>query len=179
MGVAHLLALPRHVAELAAVGPHVPLTRPDRVVVYGHTLPGDPEADVETAAMASLGIPHVPARDVHADPHGAAARALALADRDDAGFVVHCDVDVLRFVDAPLADVPDSGGDPEGLSVGELTTALAAFAAAPGFRGLVLTEINPDHVPDPPVLDRFIGDLTEALGAPRGTPTKAQVKSRT
>ena len=80
-----------------------------------------------------------------------------------APFVVHCDVDVLSFVDAPLADVPDSGGDPIGLRMDELAASLTVFASSPDFAGLVLTEINPDHAPDPGVLRHFLDVLTSAL----------------
>jgi arginase len=80
-----------------------------------------------------------------------------------APFVVHCDVDVLSFADTPLADVPDSGGDPIGLRLAELAASLAVFAASPRFAGLVLTEINPDHAPDAGVLQNFVAVVADAL----------------
>jgi arginase len=72
-------------------------------------------------------------------------------------------VDVLSFADTPLADVPDSGGDPIGLRLDELAASLTVFAASPRFAGLVLTEINPDHAPDPGVLRHFLGVITKAI----------------
>lgn len=81
----------------------------------------------------------------------------------EAPFVVHCDVDVLAFNDTPLADVPDSGGDPVGLRLDELAASLSVFATSPRFAGIVLTEINPDHASDPEVLARFLDALGSAL----------------
>lgn len=160
MGLAHMLALPGTVPELAAVGPAVPLLTPPRVVVYGDSLPA---GDHERELVARLGLTYVPAAEVHADPRAAAARARAAAEDAAEAFVVHFDVDVLRFVDAPLADVPE----PDGLSLDEAATTLATLVASPRFAGLSVTEINPDHLPDTTTLPRFTRALTEALGARR------------
>ena len=94
---------------------------------------------------------------------GAAERALRAVDAAAGSFVVHCDVDVLSFVDVPLADVPDSGGDPVGLRAEELAASLAVFAGSPGFAGFVLTEINPEHAPEPGVLTDFLATVATAL----------------
>jgi len=70
---------------------------------------------------------------------------------------------VLAFADTPLADSPDSGGDPIGLSLDELTTSLAVFTASPRFAGLVLTEVNPDHAPEAEDIRRFATAVGAAL----------------
>ncbi|MDG4825697.1 arginase family protein [Asanoa sp. WMMD1127] len=158
MGVAHLLAIPGHVPEVA--GPRAPLLTAGEVVSYGHSLP---EGDVELALLDKLGIFHVHADEVHADPAGAAARALAAIEAAGPRFVLHCDVDVLSFNDTPLADVPDSGDEPTGLRLGELAASLAVFTASPRFAGLVLTEINPDHAPEPADLRRFVTTFAGSL----------------
>lgn len=158
MVLAHLLAIPGHVSEVAGVGKTVPLLAARDVVAYGHTLP---EGDIELRLLGELGVTHLHADEVHADPVRAAGRALrAIAG---APFVIHCDADVLSFADTPLADVPDSGGDPIGLRLDELAASLAVFASSPRFAGLVLTEINPDHAPDPDVLPHFLATLATAL----------------
>jgi len=158
MGLAHLLAIPGHVPELAGIGPVVPLLTPAEVVSYGHALPA---VDVELDLLDALGITHVHADEVHADPVRAAGRALAAIE--DEPFLVHCDVDVLSFADTPLADVPDSGGEPIGLRLTELAASLSVFASSPRFAGLVLTEVNPDHAPDPDVLPQFLATLAKSL----------------
>ncbi|GIJ80013.1 arginase [Micromonospora phaseoli] len=156
MGLAHLLGLPGTLPDLAAVGGVVPLLTPERVVVYGDSLPpGDHEYDL----VAELGIDYVPASEVHADPTAAASRARAAAEAAASAFVVHFDVDVLNFVDAPLADVPE----PAGLTLDEASTTLATLVASPRFAGLSVTEINPDHLPDTELLPRFARILAGAL----------------
>lgn len=163
MGLAHLLAIPGHVPELAGIGPTCPLLTADEVVSYGHALP---PVDVELDLLEKLGITHLHADEVHADPPAAAARARSAIESAAERFVVHCDVDVLSFVDTPLADVPDSGGEPIGLRLPELTASLSVFAASPRFAGFVLTEINPDHAPDPDVLPHFLATLATSLAGP-------------
>jgi len=159
MGVAHLLRLPGHAPDLAAVAPRV---GPGQVLSFGDALP-EGAGDHELELLDQLGIARISAADVHADPQGCADRARGYIEAAADRFLVHFDVDVLRFVTAPLADVPDSGGDPVGLSVAEVATALATFAASQRFAGLVLTEVNPDHVPTPDVLSGFVRDLATAL----------------
>jgi arginase len=159
MGVAHLLRLPGHLPEVAAVGP--PLT-PDRVVSYGDALPAD-GPDHERDLLEELSITRITALDVHNDAHAAAAKALAAAESAGESFVLHFDVDVLRFADMPIADVPDSGGDPIGLSLHEAMTSVSVFARSPRMAALVLTEVNPDHAPDADVLSDFSTALATAL----------------
>ena len=160
MGMAHLLAVPGHDREVAGVGGTVPLLAARDVVSYGHTLP---PGDIELRLLDELGITHLHANEVHADAVGAAGRARRAIEGAGAQFVVHCDADVLSFADTPLADVPDSGGDPIGLRLEELAASLAVFSSSPRFAGLVLTEINPDHAPDPGVLRHFLTVLAAAL----------------
>ncbi|MFY1693377.1 arginase family protein [Plantactinospora sp. WMMB782] len=165
MGLAHLLAIPGHVPALAGIAGTAPLLTPRDVVAYAHALP---PGDLELRLLDELGITHLHADEVHADPAGAAGRARREIEALGAPFVLHCDVDVLSFVDVPLADVPDSGGDPVGLRLAELAVSLAVFAASPRFAGLVLTEVNPDHAPDPGVLRHFVEVLASALAGPVG-----------
>ncbi|MBU2668872.1 arginase family protein [Actinoplanes bogorensis] len=155
MGVAHLLRLPGHLAEVAAVAQ--PITTA-RLVSYGDALPDD---DHERELLEELAITRISAVDVHRDPRAAAGRALAAVVGDS--FVLHFDVDVLRFSDMPIADVPDSGGAPIGLSLHEAMTSLTVFASDPRLAALVLTEVNPDHAPDSSVLSDFTTAFATAL----------------
>lgn len=160
-GLAHMMDLPGCDPSLACVGPTTPLLTPARVVSYGDCI--DSDDDPELKLLTELSIRRVTADEVHADPSAAAARALAAIEDAAAPFVVHCDVDVLDFADAPFADVPDSGGGNAGLSVDELMASLAVFTASEGFAGFVLTEINPDHVPEITMLHAFIDRLATTL----------------
>ncbi len=103
-----------------------------------------------------------PAGRVHQDAAAAAGHARARVEAAAPAFVVHVDVDVLAFVGAPLSDVPE----PFGLTLDELATSVTAFVASPRFAGLVITEINPDHVPEPGVLRQFATTLATALQGP-------------
>lgn len=154
MGVAHLLRLPGHVPGIAPLS----LT-PDRVVSYGHRMPPD---DHESVLLDRLGIAGVHARDINRDPDAAAARALDLVTAPR--FLLHFDVDVLDFKQTPIADVPDSGDEPGGgLSPEAMAVSLDAFAADPRLAGLVLTEVNPDHAPEPATLVEFAARVAGAL----------------
>jgi arginase len=82
--------------------------------------------------------------EVEADPQGAALLALDWA-RAYETVLIHLDVDVLDFVDFPIAE--NSRREP-GLSFDATSTALAILAHAPNFGALTITEVNPDHAPD-------------------------------
>ena len=163
MGLAHLLALPGTVPEIAALGGNAPMLHPNEVVAFGDSLPpGDHEYDL----VAALGITHVGAAEVHHDPTAAALRARATAETASAAFVVHFDVDVLDFREMPLADVPE----PAGITLEAAVTALNVLVSSPAFAGLALTEINPDHLPDDQALPRFVRRLADALTTPMARP---------
>jgi arginase len=168
MGLAHMLGLAGHLPEIGGIGPRVPLLEPRDVVSYGAYLDED---DPEQILLDQLEILDISAAEIHEDVRSAAARARDHVETASLGFVVHCDADVLAFADTPLADSPDSGGDPIGLSLDELTTSVATFAASPRFAGFVLTEVNPDHAPGPEDIRRF----TTAIGAALAETTGAEV----
>jgi len=156
-GLAHLLALPGHLPQLAGIGPTTPLLTPPEVA-YGHGPPTAPmNAGCSTTSASATSPPAGYIRDV-----AAAGHARAQVEAAAPAFVLHVDVDVLAFVGAPLSDVPE----PFGLTLDELTASVAAFVASSRLAGLVITEINPDHVPDPGILQQFVTTLTTALAAP-------------
>lgn len=167
MGLAHMLGLPGHLPKVAGIGPKVPLLGPDHVVSYGAYLDED---DPEQVLLNQLEIVDISAADIHRDVRTAAARAIDHVEAVAPEFVVHCDADVLAFADTPLSDSPDSGGDPIGLTLDELVTSLAIFAASPRFAGFMLTEVNPDHAPRPEDLRRFASAVGAALA---GATTRA------
>ena len=82
--------------------------------------------------------------DVHSavsDPEGSARTALAPLAECDA-LAVHFDVDLVDFLDAPLAENTDRGTAPSLAACGEILVELLADARV---RALTITEFNPHH----------------------------------
>ena len=159
MGMSHVLAQPDAVEQLTTLGPRVPLLDWLDVTFFGFV---DSEL---TAGERALREAH-PGRFVSsleiagraADAAGAVADELAGAH---ARFVVHFDVDVLDFVDFPIAD--NAYQRNQGLTLDNALAALSVFAESPAFGGLVVTEVNPDHVPNDSLLENFVERLAGAL----------------
>ena len=145
MGVAHLLNEPGAARELASIGPRTPMLDPARVVFFGQSAvsvrPSEDPRDIEGVVFAKYGFRSYPYEVVTGRAAEAARDARAALELDDRPFLVHFDVDVLDFLDCPLADQPED----RGLLVDEAIDCLRVFAGSPRFGGLVATEINPDH----------------------------------
>jgi len=137
MGVAHMLGEPGSAEELATIGPRFPLMEDEKIALFGYSH-NEPEA--ETLARRSM--PRYPVERVRRGPEKTAAEARAYLEETANTFVVHFDVDVIDFVDFPVADVPQINA---GLTFREALACFGVFAASPKFAGLVLTEFNPDH----------------------------------
>ncbi len=155
-GVAHLLDLPGTAAELSGLGAHRPMLGPADILFFGvsNITSGEAktirELDLKTIALA----------EVKADPVDAANRAVAWSSRYKR-LLLHLDVDILAFTGFPIAE---NVRRCEGLSLEELSAALAPLVAAPNWRALTLTEVNPDHAPDETeTFRRLIGMLVGAL----------------
>src|SRR4029077_12696702 len=102
MGVAHMLAVDGVRPELRDAGPRPPLLDPANIVVLGHE---DGQATVwERETIGRLGVICVPAEALRADPAAAAAAAVAALPGACSRILVHFDVDVVDFVDAPLSE---------------------------------------------------------------------------
>lgn len=154
MALAHVLGLDGCDPALLAVGPDRPLLGVAQVAAVGVRAP---EPDATTAARIGLAV--TAADRVAADPEGVAAGAAQAVGGPD-GFLVHLDVDVVEFLDLPLADVPDHG---QGLPLDVVAAVVRRLCAAPGFRGLCVTEVNPDHAADPDDVGRLVDVLARAL----------------
>lgn len=137
MGVAHMLGEPGSAEELARIGPRFPLMSDEKVVLFGYSR-NEPEVEI----LSRRSMPRYPVEQVREGPEEAAAEALAYLEETAGTFVVHFDVDVIDFVDLPLADVPQINA---GLMFREALACLEVFASSPKFAGLVVTEFNPDH----------------------------------
>lgn len=158
MGMAHILGEDQAVPELSQFGPRFPLLDADDVFIYGHGL--NRSTPWEREVIARRGLRTIAAEDVAADPENAAARALAAFAGYDA-LLIHFDVDVIDFTDAPLSE---NTGRNEGLTLEQAFRALRILTASPIFSALTITELNPLHgEEDGATLERFVGGLVGTL----------------
>ena len=155
-GVAHLLDIPGVSPELSGLGPRRPMLGPADILFFAadNITPG------EARTMAGLGLDAMRLAQVRADPPGAAAHAVAWGARYKR-LLIHLDVDVLAYTGFPIAE---NVRRCDGLSLDQLSAALLPLVAAPNWRALTLTEVNPDHAPEEEeAFRRLIGMLSEAL----------------
>ena len=95
------------------------------------------------------------------DIEAATARATKWAAQFDC-VLIHFDVDVLSFVDFPIAE---NVRRRDGLTLEQAALVLKQLTALPQWRAMTVTEVNPDHAPDEPAaFARLNGALASALG---------------
>jgi arginase len=158
MGVAHMLGVEGIVPDLARVGPHVPMLRPEQVLFFAN----DNVEPFERRIIEQLGIAEVRLADVAVDPSKAAEVATAWARRFER-MLIHLDLDVLDFVDMPLAE---NNRRNAGLRFDQLMGALSPLLCAPNWSALTVCELNPDHgESDGSTLRTFAAALADALAA--------------
>jgi arginase len=159
MGMAHMLAVDGAAPELVDAGPRTPLLAPEDVVLFAW---GPQQAtSFEHAAIERLGIATTPVDDVAADPEAAAARVRELMEARCERLLVHFDVDVIHFTDAPLSE---NTGRNVGLTCDQAFEALAVFLASDRLSALTVTELNPDHgEPDAVTMDDFVARLSASF----------------
>jgi arginase len=157
-----MLALDGCRPALRDIGPRTPLLAPGSVVVLGHE-PGQ-ATTWERDAIERLGLATVPAERLRTDPDAAAAAALGRLPVACAALLVHFDVDVVDFTDAPLSE---NTGRNVGVPLDAALAALAALAHDPRTAAVTVAELNPAHAAaDPGALDRLCAGLAEGLAAP-------------
>jgi arginase len=159
MGPAHMLAISNVEPGLRDVGPSTPLLEPDDVVFFAHD---DRRATPwEREQIEKLGLRLFPVPDVSADPKATAQRALEALGSEHERLVVHFDVDVVDFNDAPLSEHTGRG---TGISLAAALDALAVFLAKDRVVALTVTELNPLHASaDETALPRLVDGLVRAL----------------
>jgi arginase len=159
MGVAHMVGEPGSAEELARVGPRFPLMGDERIALFGYE-PNPPEMGV----LQRRSMSRYPAKIIQGRAREAAAEVLARIEEEAERLVVHFDVDVIDFVDFPIADVPQHNA---GLTFREAMESLKVFTASPSFAGLTITEFNPDHADEEGTLaSGFASEVATALAAP-------------
>lgn len=156
-GVAHLLDLPGCESSLAGLGAVHPMLTPSQLLYFGVENITPPEA----AAISAHAINVISREDVLRDIGLATARASEWARGFDC-VLIHFDVDVLSFTDFPIAE---NVRRCDGLKLEQAAFALKRLAALPQWRGLTITEVNPDHAPDEAVAFARLNEvLADALG---------------
>jgi arginase len=159
MGVAHMLGVDGAEPQLAGIAGAPPMLAPERIAFLGLA----PVSPPEQAILDALDPSVVSLDRAVADPAGAARETLdAIADWTE--IVVHFDVDVLDFLDAPLAENADRT---PGLPLGAAAAILEALFLDPRARALTVTEFNPHHG-DAATTERLVQTLAGALVRPDG-----------
>ena len=159
MGVAHMLGIEGTVPELAGIGPRVPMLHPDQVLFFAN----DNSKPFERKLIEDRGIAEVKLAAVLADPSGAARSVVDGWARHFDRLLVHLDLDVLDYLDMPLAEERRRN---RGLRFDQLMASLRVFLQAQNWVGLTVTELNPDHgESDGSTLRAFAESLSDALSS--------------
>jgi arginase len=127
MGVAHMLGVEGTVPQLAALGPRVPMLRPDQVLFFAN----DNVEPFERQVIDEFGITEIRLAEVAADPSSAAQAVATGWARQFERLLVHLDLDVLDFVDMPLAE---NNRRNVGLRFEQLMAAVRPLLCAPNWR---------------------------------------------
>ncbi len=160
MGLAHALAVPGAIPELQSALARIPLLTSEHL----HLLGVDPDATTEGERRARADLHLVWRTGDELAQHPVSETQRALARLAPGPIVVHLDVDVLDFTDAPLAE--DTGGRNSGPSLDAVAEALETACHDPSVRVLTIGELNPTRsAGEPEVLDRFIRVLARAFAA--------------
>jgi arginase len=159
MGMAHILGEEKAVVALSDIGPYFPLLEDDAVffLAYGPEQMTSWERDVfERRSLHGITVD-----SVAPDPEGTAEAAMAELEPRADRLLIHFDVDVVDFTDAPLSENPSRN---EGLTFDQAMRGLRVLTKSERFGGLTITELNPAHGDENgATIERFIAELTDAL----------------
>jgi arginase len=160
MGLAHALALPGCLDTLAGAFGRRPLLEAGQVAWLGVEPAMATLWEREQADRLALHV--TTSQALAADP---AATALTALSQLPAGpLALHLDVDVLDFIDAPLAENTDCRNT--GPTLDQVTEALTAAARDQRMRVLSIGELNPTRCAgDPDALPRFVRSIARILAA--------------
>jgi arginase len=162
MGMAHLLGEERATPQLSRIGPRFPLLAPEQVLLFAV----DPDQGTawEREAIAQRALATITAERVARDPEQAGAEALAWFGPDRARLLLHFDVDVIDFSDAPLSE---NTGRNLGLAFETALRALATLAASDRLSAVTVTELNPLHGAEDGSTVALFADRLAAALAPK------------
>jgi arginase len=160
MGLAHALALPGCLDTLAGAFGRRPLLEADQVAWLGVEPSIATPWEREQADRLALRV--ATSQALAADP--AAAALTALSQLPAGPLALHLDVDVMDFIDAPLAENTDCRNT--GPTLDQVTEALTAAARDQRMRALSIGELNPTRCAgDPDTLARFVASIARILAA--------------
>jgi arginase len=160
MALAHMLAIPDSEPSLAEATGRVPIIDPAQVVLFGH---GRAQATGwERNQIKRLDLARFAVEDVATDPEAVAEAALGLLASRAERYLIHLDVDVVDFTDAPISEHTSRN---TGLPLGVMFRALKVLAAGDGLAAITVTEINPKNAAaEDGLLERFAESLAAAIG---------------
>jgi len=157
MGVAHMLDVGGTVGGLAALAGHRPMLSSGQISFLGL----GPHTDFEAEVIADRQLHVVDVQMAASDPRRSALAALSPFSACD-GLAVHFDVDLVDFLDAPLAENTDRGVAPSLTACGAILSELLADARV---RALTVAEFNPHHgAQDGRTTQRLLKILVSCLG---------------
>jgi arginase len=160
MGLAHALALPGCLDTLTGAFGSRPLLEADQVAWLG--VEPQMATQWERVQAHRLGLHVTTSQALAAGP--AAAALAALSQLPPGPLAFHLDVDVLDFIDAPLAENTDCRNT--GPTLDQVTEALTAAARDQRMRVLSIGELNPTRCAgDPDALPRFVSSIARILAA--------------
>jgi arginase len=137
MGVAHMLDVAGAVDGLASLAGPRPMLGAAQISLLGL----GPHTDFEAKVIADHGVPVVDVQSAASDPLRSARAALSPLAACD-GLAVHFDVDLVDFLDAPLAENTDRGAAPSLTACAEMLGELLTDSRV---CALTVTEFNPHH----------------------------------
>jgi arginase len=137
MGMAHMLDIDGALDGLAALAGQRPMLTSEQISFLGL----GPQTDFEAEVISDRKLPVVDVQITASDPLGSARAALSPLSACD-GLALHFDVDLVDFLDAPLAENTDRGIAPSLTACGEMLNELLTDARV---RALTVTEFNPHH----------------------------------
>jgi len=159
MGMAHMLDIDGAVDGLAALAGHRPMLSSGQISFLGL----GPHTAFEAEVIADRRLPVIDVQMAASDPLRSARAALSSLSTCD-GLAVHFDVDLVDFLDAPLAENTDRGIAPSLTACGEILSELLTDARV---RALTVTEFNPHHgSKDGSTTQRLLEILVSCLGSP-------------
>jgi arginase len=117
----------------------------------------------EQAESRRLGLHVISSAAFAQDPVSSAVESLN--HLPNGPLAVHLDVDVLDFIDAPLAENTD--GRNSGPTLAQTAVALRIAAQDERFRTMSIGELNPTRsAGDPEAIPRFIAAVADVMGDP-------------
>jgi arginase len=145
------------------------LLQPEQILLFAHRRDQATPWELEQIAQHSLAT--IPLEEAAENPESTATEALKkVADHCDQ-VLVHFDVDVIDFTDAPLSENTDRN---IGLLQRTAFNSLAVLLESPLVSALKITELNPEHgEPDGQTLKTFAESLAFAMTGV-GSPTSSR-----